>query len=151
MSTKTRPISLLKAQKILADFSCIDSKSVDSESEKPCCVILATLTSLSDYQNLGICADTAAQGFLALESYLKALGYEATLDKPISSHSLAQFILSLIQRKSHYLDSYTGKYRRYWCPANPCRTNQSTEPTVIYRSTYLGKLNVFAQSSKQQV
>jgi len=40
-----------------------------------------TLTSLSDYQNLGICADTAAQGFLALESYLKVLGYEATLDQ----------------------------------------------------------------------
>jgi len=72
--------------------------------------------------------------------------------KPISSHSLAQFILSLILRESRIISiPYTGKYRGYWCPANPCRTNQSTEPTVIYRSTYLGKLNVFAQSSKQQV
>jgi len=112
--------------------------------------VLLPLTSLSDYQNLGICADTAAQGFLALESYLKALGYEATLDQAdIISFVGPVYIKFNTQRKSHYLDS--GKYRRYWCPANPCRTNQSTEPTVIYRSTYLGKLNVFAQSSKQQV
>jgi len=40
------------------------------------------------------------------------------------------------QRKSHYLDSTQESIGEYWCPANPCRTNQSTEPTVIYRSTY---------------
>jgi len=52
------------------NFSCIDSKSVESE-KRLLRQALILLTSLSDYQNLGICADTAAQGFLAFGKLFK--------------------------------------------------------------------------------
>jgi hypothetical protein len=114
MSTQNQSnLSVEEAQKILKDFSCIDVKSVDSESEKALIrQALLLLTSLSDYQNFGICADTAAQGFLALETYLKALGYEATLDQAdITSFVGPVYIKFNTQRRSSYLDSYIGKYR----------------------------------------
>ena len=106
-------LTVEEAQKILRAFSCTDTKSVDSEAEK---VLLRQaillLASLSDYQNLGICADTTAQGFLALETYLKALGYEANFDQADTSALLSPVYIKFnIQRKLYYLDSYTGKYR----------------------------------------
>ena len=106
-------LTVEEAQKLLGDFSCIDTKSVDSESEKALIrQALLLLGSKSDYQNLGICADSAAQGFLALEAYLKALGYKPTLDlADITSFVGAVYIKFNTQRESYYLDSYTGKYR----------------------------------------
>ncbi len=91
----------------------MDTKSVDSESEKDLIrQALLLLTSKCDYQNLGICADSTAQGFLALETYLRALGYEATLERAdISSLVGPVYIKFNTQRESCYLDSYTGKYR----------------------------------------
>ena len=114
MNTQNPPnLSVQEAQKILKAFSCIDTKSVDSESEKTLIrQALLLLISKSDYQNLGICADSVAQGFLALETYLKALGYEATLDRAdITSFIGPVYIKFTTQKQSYYLDSYIGKYR----------------------------------------
>lgn len=103
-------LTVEEAQKILADFDT-NNKSVDSESALIRQALLL-LTSKSDYQNLGICADSTAQGFLALETYLKALGYEATLDQSdITSFVGPVYIKYNTQRQSSYLDSYIGKYR----------------------------------------
>jgi len=106
-------LTVEEAQKILGNFSCMDTKSVDSESEKALIrQALLLITSESDYQNLGICADSAAQGFLALETYLHALGYAAKLDRSdITSFVGSVYIKFNTQRESYYLDSYTGKYR----------------------------------------
>lgn len=87
---------------------------MDSESEKVLIrQALLLLTSKSDYQNLGICADSVAQGFLALETYLKALGYEAILDRraDVTSFIGPVYIKFNTQKQSYYLDSYIGKYR----------------------------------------
>jgi hypothetical protein len=106
-------LTVEEAQKTLRDFSCINTKPVDSESEKALLrQALLLLTHLSDYQNLGICADTVAQGFVALDTYLKALGYQVTLDRAeITSFVGPVYIKYNTQKETLYFDSYTGKYR----------------------------------------
>lgn len=114
MSTQNpNNLTIEQAQTILASFSCTNTKSVDLESEKALIrQALLLLTSQSDYQNLGICADSVAQGFLALETYLQALGYKSTLD-PADTTSVFDpvYIKFNTERQSYYLDSYIGKYR----------------------------------------
>lgn len=106
-------LTVEEAQKILKNYSCIDTKSVDSEGEKNLIRrALLLLIRKSDYQNLGICADSASVGFLALETYLKALGYEAPLDQADNTSFVGPVYIKFnTQRESYYLDSYIGKYR----------------------------------------
>lgn len=106
-------LSIKEAQKILETFICTGSQTISSESEKVLIrEALLLLTNSSDYQNLGICADDAAQGFVALETYLKALGYEAPLKQSnFTSFIGPVYIKFNTQRMSYYLDSYTGNYR----------------------------------------
>lgn len=114
MSTQNQDnLTVESARKTLKAFSCINTKSVDSASEKDSlCQALILFVSKSDYQNFGICADSATEGFLALETYLKALGYQP----PIQGSDIASFVGTVYlkfntQKNSYYLDSYTGKYR----------------------------------------
>ncbi len=113
MNTQNPQITAEQAQKILQKFSCIDVKPIESESEKVLLrEALLLIASLSDYQNLGICADTTEQGFLALESYLKGLGYKIPLDATkAASIEGSVYIKFNTNKESYYLDSYTGKYR----------------------------------------
>lgn len=106
-------LNVEQAQKILKEFSCTDTKSVDSEAQKALIrQALLLLTSKSDSQNLGVCADSTAQGFLALETYLQALGYKINLDQADTTSGVGPvYIKFSTQRESYYLDSYTGKYR----------------------------------------
>ena len=99
------------AQKVLKDFS-LDTL-VESAAEKALVrQALLMIADLSDYQNLGVCADTAEQGFSALASYLEALGYKVTLDRALSpSVAGAVYLKFNTKRESYYLDSYTGQYR----------------------------------------
>lgn len=101
------------AQQILGDFSCLETKPIKSESEKTLLrQALLLIANLSDYQNLGICADTAEQGFWALNNYLRALGYKASLDpSPATSFTGPVYIKYNTQRVSSYLDTYIGQYR----------------------------------------
>jgi hypothetical protein len=101
------------ARKLLETFSCIDGKTVESASQKALIgQALLLLASLADYQNLGICADTAAEGLLALKFYLKALGYEVNINSSdLTSFEEPVYIKFNGQRQTYYLDSYTGRYR----------------------------------------
>ena len=109
MTIQPTNLTVVEAQNILRAFNCMENKSV-AASEKPLIrQALLLLTSLSDYQILGICADTLVQGLLALETYSKALGYQPTLDSaPIPGSVYIKF-----NPKSGlcYLDSYLGKHR----------------------------------------
>ncbi len=104
------PLTVQQAQQLLKPFNCIENKLINSESEKTLIrQALLLLAEQSDYQILGICADTAAQGLSALKSYAKALGYEPNLDlEPIDCSVYIKF-----NPKSGlcYLDSYTGTHR----------------------------------------
>ncbi|WP_218079875.1 DUF1824 family protein [Anthocerotibacter panamensis] len=63
----------------------------------------------SDYQIFGVCADAADQGLAALRSYLKALGYQTTLEiTPISGPVYIKFNANTAL---FYLDTYPGHER----------------------------------------
>ena len=106
-------MDIAQAQKILSAFSCTETKTVNSPQEKEQLRQAVLLFgNLSDSQNLGICANTASEGFLILETYLKALGYPIPADKPdITSIVGPVYIKYNSMRGSWYLDSYIGQYR----------------------------------------
>jgi Domain of unknown function (DUF1824) len=106
-------LTVEQAQKILGEFSCTETKTVSSEEEKALLrEALLLFTRLSDSQNFGICADTAAEGFFALETYLKALGYDVSLDPPDFTSTVEPVYIKYNTLKgSYYFDSYTGSYR----------------------------------------
>jgi len=111
MSTQNSThLTVEAAQRILAPFNCKDTKTVDSAEEKALIrQALLLLTRLSDYQILGICADTVEQGLLALETYSQALGYEVNLESPATKDAV--YIKFNPKTGLCYLDSYVGKYR----------------------------------------
>lgn len=106
-------MDIAQAQKILGEFSCTETKTVNSAAEKEQLrQALLLLGNLSDSQNLGICANTATEGFLTLETYLKALGYPIPDEQPdITSIIGPVYIKYNSMRGSLYLDSYIGPYR----------------------------------------
>ena len=72
-----------EAKKILNKFNCLDIAPILKSSEKALTRrALILITSLSDYQILGICADTAEEGILAMKTYSHAFGYEAPSNLP---------------------------------------------------------------------
>lgn len=104
------PLTVQEAQQRLKPFNCIEGKSINSDTETALIrQALLLVAEHSDYQILGICADTAEQGLSALTSYAEALGYELDLDiEPIEGPVYIKF-----NPKSRlcYLDSYTGTHR----------------------------------------
>jgi len=73
---------------------------------------LLLVTSLSQSQNLGICADNFQQGFAALVSYLEAFGYQINLEQENVSQSFEPVYLKFsTQKMSYYSKEYTGEYR----------------------------------------
>lgn len=114
MSTQNlTALSLEKAQKILKDFTCLDMQSVASSLEKQeLRQAILLVASLSDYQMLGVCASSIDEGFVALETYLKALGYQPVLDpNSIALFTSSVYIKFNTLKGSYYVDSYVGTYR----------------------------------------
>ncbi|MCU0546465.1 MAG: DUF1824 family protein [Oscillatoriaceae cyanobacterium Prado104] len=106
-------LTVEKAQQILKDFTCLDIKSVASVAEKQVLreAVLLVADS-SDYQMLGVCATSTDEGFLALETYLKALGYQAVFDSnAVPAMTGSVYIKFNTLKGSYYIDSYTGTYR----------------------------------------
>ena len=103
-------LSVESAKQLLLALSCQHPlKSVPQKTLIAQALLL--LTSLSDYKNLGICADTVAIGLTALESYVKALGDEVTINSTPTSFRGAVYIKFNGQNQKYYIDSYTGSDR----------------------------------------
>ena len=99
-----------EAKKLLNKFNCLDIAPVLKPSEKS--VIrsaLILIAKLADYQILGICADTAEEGILAMKTYSLALGYEPpdNLLTPVGP----VYIKLNGKNGLCYLDSYAGHHR----------------------------------------
>ena len=103
-------LTVSEAKKILNKFNCLDIAPVVKPSEK---VLirqgLLLLTSLSDYQILGICADTEEEGMLATKTYSQALGYEVPSNLPPIEGPV--YIKLNGKNGLCYLDSYSGHHR----------------------------------------
>ncbi len=111
MSTQNSTnLTIQAAQKLLKPFNSLESKSINSQSEKTQIrQALLLLSKNSDYQILGICADTTAQGLLALTTYATALGY-----KPNGNLATVEGAIYLKFNPNTglcYLESYTGAHR----------------------------------------
>lgn len=70
---------------------------------------LLTVTQASDYQILGICADTFTQGMQALESYAAALEYAPTLNLPVIEGAV--YIKFNPKSGLCYASAYGGEHR----------------------------------------
>jgi hypothetical protein len=106
-------LTVEKAQQILKDFTCLDMKSVESVAEKQALrEALLLVADRSDRQMLGVCASSTDEGFLALETYLKALGYRPVFDSnAVPAMTGSVYIKFNTLKGSYYIDSYTGNYR----------------------------------------
>jgi hypothetical protein len=103
-------LTVQEAKKILNKFNCIDIAPTIKPSEKSTIrEALLLLANLSDYQILGICADTAKEGMLAMKTYSLALGYEPPSNLPVIEGPV--YIKLNGKNGLCYLDSYAGHHR----------------------------------------
>ena len=110
-TTNLDNLTIELAQTLLTSFNCQAGTVQPTSQPALIAQALLLLTSLSDYHNLGICADTAAEGLSALQSYLSALGDEVSINSDVTAFKDAVYIKFNGQNQKYYLDSYTGKYR----------------------------------------
>lgn len=106
-------LTVHEALKILTDYSCFQIKVVDVDfDQKKLRQAIRLITSLSDSQNIGICADNFQEGWKALISYLNALEYFPQLEKDSCvPGETPVYIKFNTDTMSYYVDSYTGSYR----------------------------------------
>ena len=104
------PLTVAEAKRFLNKFNCLDIAPVLDASEKALVrQALILITKLSDYQILGICADTAEAGLMATKTYSHALGYEVPSDLPTTEGPV--YIKLNGKNGLCYLDSYPGHHR----------------------------------------
>lgn len=114
MNTRSETnLAVAEALGVLKEYSCIQIKAIESEAEKERLrQALLLITSLSEYENLGICADNPQQGFAVLSSYLRALGYQTIAEEATEADGRDPVYIKFSTKKmSHYLAPYTGSYR----------------------------------------
>jgi hypothetical protein len=106
-------LTIDNALEILKKYSCSKIQTIKSAEEKDDLKeALLLITSLSEWENLGICANNAQEAFIALKSYLTAFGYKDNIvnqDIPILEESI--YLKFNTQKMSFYMDSYSGEYR----------------------------------------
>lgn len=104
------------AEKILNEFTCFNIKSnaspISQEEKSRIREALLLLINSSDYQMLGVCASSVAEGCSALARYLEAIGYNRTIlsDSAFKVEGPA-YIKFNGKTESYHADSYTGEYR----------------------------------------
>ncbi|HEY9877620.1 MAG TPA: DUF1824 family protein [Leptolyngbyaceae cyanobacterium] len=97
-------------RKKLNRFSCLSTPPVLEAQEKDDIrTALLLLNDLSDYQTLGICADTLAQGKAAADAYVTALGNPVNLNLPEREGPV--YIKFNTLKGAWYLDDYGGSSR----------------------------------------
>jgi hypothetical protein len=113
MSIVPTDTEITAALKLLRSFSCNDSSVPLSTTEKDNLrQALLLIVSLSDWQNIGVCADNSQQGLATLAVYLGKLGYPINFALE-STPSIVEsvYIKFNSQKMSYYIDTYIGEYR----------------------------------------
>ncbi|MBC1240259.1 DUF1824 family protein [Nostoc sp. 2RC] len=110
MSNSNHHLTAEQAKKILNKFNCLDIapvlKPAEKESIRNALILMANL---ADYEILGICADTAEEGILAMKTYSLAFGYEPPSNLPTPEGPV--YIKLNGKNGLCYLDSYAGHHR----------------------------------------
>ena len=109
-SDESSTANILATRKQLARFSCLEiAPTLSAEELADIRKSLLLFNQLSDYQTLGVCAETLAQGKAAMQNYLAALGAPANLDLPAKAGPV--YIKFNTLKGAWYLDDYSGPSR----------------------------------------
>ncbi len=110
MVQDSAPVSLTEAHQMLKRFDCLKpGVSLASGEGDRLRTALLTVAQHSDYQILGVCADSITQAEIALKQYAAALGYTVQLSLPkFAGPAYLKF-----NPKSGlcYADAYPGEHR----------------------------------------
>ena len=105
-------LDLASAREILSEYSCLTPKIADGPGEKRRLQdALQLMVRHSDWENLGICADSYTDASAALDRYLSALGYPAAPPASVPSEAGPIYLKYNTQRQIIYCDRYDGEYR----------------------------------------
>lgn len=107
-------LTVEEAQKLLKNYTCINIVQSEEEAGEKATIeeALRLVVKSSDYQMLGVCASSQTEGFIALQNYLKGLGYEEVIDvNSVAPIEGSVYIKFNTMKKSYYIDSYIGTYR----------------------------------------
>ncbi|NJO41175.1 MAG: DUF1824 family protein [Cyanobacteria bacterium CRU_2_1] len=110
MSTSDSLALTEEAHLLLKQIDCLDPAVPKTASEREQLrQALQIVANHSDYQMLGVCADTVAEGVQALKTYAEALGY--TIDLNLEAIEGAVYIKFNSKSGSCYVKPYTGQHR----------------------------------------
>lgn len=110
VSTNPTAADLTTRRQRLNQFSCLSTPPDLSPAEQDQVrQDLAVFNDLSDYQTLGICADSLAIAKAAMEAFLAALGVTVSLDLP--DRDGAVYLKFNTLKGAWYLDDYSGPSR----------------------------------------
>ncbi|MBW4516197.1 MAG: DUF1824 family protein [Timaviella obliquedivisa GSE-PSE-MK23-08B] len=108
MSDST-PLDLETAHRILKQFGTLKPASIPGVNQTRVQQALLLAASQSDYQMLGVCADTLEQGILALQGYAEALSYSPTFNlEPVEGSVYIKFNPNSAKC---YASPYDGEHR----------------------------------------
>ncbi len=82
---------------------------LSAEQRQTICADLLWLNEMSEYQTLGICADSIAEAQAALKGYVAALSQPVNVDLP--KQAGAVYLKFNTLKNAWYLDSYSGESR----------------------------------------
>ncbi|VXD21779.1 DUF1824 family protein [Planktothrix paucivesiculata] len=107
------PLTIPDAQSILKGFLCTDAIPPISDSEKAKIqAALLLLNRESEYQMIGICADSMAEALSALTDYLKAFEYSINVeDHALEPVSESVYLKFNGRSQNFYISPYLEKYR----------------------------------------
>lgn len=105
----SKPLDLATARTILKQFDTLKLGSKEPLDRGHIQQALLLAASQSDYQMLGVCADTLEQGIRALEDYAKALSYRPNLNlEPVEGSVYIKFNPN---SDKCYASPYDGEHR----------------------------------------
>jgi Domain of unknown function (DUF1824) len=132
-------LTVEEAHSSLKQFDCLKPDVVvDRDRLRQALLLVAAQ---SDYQILGICAETFAQGCQALQDYASALGYALSLN--LSRIEGSTYIKFNPRLDSCYVDAYTGAYRGVLVS---CQSDDTAGINEMYGHL---PLNLFAESERK--
>jgi len=113
MTSDSTSLTLEIAHDILEQFTCLEMKCQcppkDLEQTRQALLLLAHH---SEYQMLGICADSLDEALTALADYLTALGYSIEVNpRTIDPIDGAVYLKFNGRNQSYYASAYVEKYR----------------------------------------
>lgn len=107
------PVTRDQAEDYLKRFVCqTDTLALSSLEQEATRNALLTLVAGSDYQTLGVCADTLSGAIAALNQYLQALGHQQQV-QPTELPPIAEpvYLKYNTRKAAWYADGYPGSYR----------------------------------------